>query len=247
MRQRPRCVMTCLRTAAWVPLLAALLGGVLGACATPAPALAPASAGAIAVDPPSADWRADMAAFAAQDTTVPPPRDAYVFTGSSSVRLWPSLAADFPGKAVLNRGFGGAQVRDVVHDADQVAIRYRPRMIVLYAGDNDLNAGRRPQQVLHDVRAFVARVRRDLPRTPIAILAIKPSPSRAAQLPAQQQANRLLQAEASRLHGVEFIDVATPMLGADGQPRPELFVEDRLHMNAAGYALWRGIVAPYLR
>jgi lysophospholipase L1-like esterase len=207
-----------------------------------------AAATAEAVDPPSSpDWATDIARFAAEDAASPPPRDAYVFTGSSSVRLWDALAADFAGKPVLNRGFGGSQLRDAVHYADEIAIRYRPRMILIYSGDNDINAGRSPQQVLHDFRAFVARVRRELPDTPIAFLAIKPSPSRADQLQRQQQANALVKAEAARLHEVEFIDVASPMLGADGQPRPELFIEDRLHMNRAGYELWRGVVAPYLR
>jgi lysophospholipase L1-like esterase len=187
-----------------------------------------------------------MARFDAQDAASKPPRDAFVFTGSSSVRMWDSMPTDFPGKPLLNRGFGGSQLRDSVHYAQQIAVRYRPRMILIYAGDNDINAGRSPQQVLHDFRAFVARVRRDLPDTPIAFLAIKPSPSRAQQLRKQQQANALVQAEASRLHKVEFIDVATPMLGADGQPRAELFIDDQLHMNRAGYALWRDIVAPYL-
>ena len=160
--------------------------------------------------------------------------------------MWDSLAADFPGKPVLNRGFGGSQLRDAAHYADQVAVRYRPRMILLYAGDNDINAGRSPQQVLADFRAFVARIRRDLPRTRIGYLAIKPSPSRAEQLPLQRQANDLIRAEAARMRDVVFIDIATPMLGADGQPRAELFLGDRLHMNRAGYALWREIVSPYL-
>ena len=93
---------------------------------------------------------------------------------------------------------------------------------------------------------MVARIRRDLPRTRIGYLAIKPSPSRAEQLPLQRQANDLIRAEAARMRDVVFIDIATPMLGADGQPRAELFLGDRLHMNRAGYALWREIVAPYL-
>lgn len=207
-----------------------------------------AAAVAEAMDPPSSpDWATDMARFAAEDAVSPPPQDVFVFTGSSSVRMWDTLAADFAGKPVLNRGFGGSQLRDAVHYADEIAIRYRPRMILIYSGDNDINAGRSPQQVLHDFRAFVARVHRDLPDTPIAFLAIKPSPARADQLPRQRQANALVQAEAARLPNVEFIDVATPMLGSGGQPRPELFIEDRLHMNRAGYELWRGVVAPYLR
>lgn len=222
---------------------------VLG-CASQAPGPsqpAQAQQPEIAIDPPSSpDWTADMQRFAAEDAATPAPKEAYVFTGSSSVRMWGTLATDFPGKPVLNRGFGGSQLRDAVHYADQIAVRYRPRMILVYAGDNDINAGRTPQQVLHDFHAFVARIRRDLPDTPIAFLAIKPSPSRADQLARQQQANALVKAEAARLHRVEYIDVATPMLGSDGQARPELFIEDRLHMNPAGYVLWRGIVAPYL-
>lgn len=212
----------------------------LAGCASAPPAQ-------IAVDPVSTPvWVNDMDRFEAEDAANPPPAAPIVFTGSSSVRMWDSLASDFPGKPVLNRGFGGSQVRDAVHYADQIAVRYQPRMIVLYSGDNDINAGRSPQQVLSDFRAFVARIRQALPRTPIAYLAIKPSPSRIDQLPRQQQANALLRQEAARLEHVEFIDVATPMLGADGQPRAELFIEDRLHMSRAGYELWRGVVAPYL-
>ena len=191
-------------------------------------------------------WVNDMARFQAEDAAHPPPASPIVFTGSSSVRMWDSLASDFPGKPVLNRGFGGSQVRDAVHYADQIAVRYRPLMIVLYSGDNDINAGRSPQQVLADFRAFVARVRKDLPNTPIVYLSIKPSPSRIDQLPRQQQANALIRQEAAHLRGVTFVDVATPMLNAAGQPRPELFGPDSLHMTRAGYDLWRGIVAPYL-
>lgn len=225
------------------PWLCALLLALVAGCAgIPAGTTPPAP-----LDPVSAPvWTVDMARFAEEDAANPPPARPYVFTGSSSVRMWQTLAGDFPGKPVLNRGFGGSQVRDAVHFADEVAIRYRPRKILIYSGDNDINAGRSPQQVLSDFRAFVARVHRDLPGTPIAFLAIKPSPSRIEQLPRQQQANALVNAEAARRADVEFIDVATPMLDSDGQPREELFIEDRLHMNAAGYALWRKIVAPYL-
>src|SRR5690606_9031661 len=130
--------------------------------------------------------------------------------------------------------------------ADEVAIHYQPRQIVLYAGDNDIDAGRTPEQVRDDFRAFVARVRRDLPGVPIAWLAIKPNLARIDQLPAQQRANALVRAEAARMHDVDFIDVATPMLDADGRPRAELFLDDGRHMNRKGYQLWRGIVAPYL-
>lgn len=225
-------------------LPAALLAMLLAACAAPPPA---ATAPEAALDPVSSpQWASDMAAFAAADAAAPPPAHPVVFTGSSSVRMWKSLAEDFPGVPVLNRGFGGSQVRDATWYADQVAVRYAPREIVLYAGDNDIDAGRTPAQVLADFRAFVARIRRDLPGVPIAFVSIKPSLARVGQLPAQREANALVRAEAARMRDVAFIDVATPMLGADGKPRPELFGDDGLHMNAAGYALWRQVVAPYL-
>lgn len=231
------------------PLLLAWIATVAVACAGMAPTQAPADLHAVsaALDPPSSpEWATDMARFAAQDAATPPPAAPVVFTGSSSVRMWATLASDFPGVPVLNRGFGGSQLRDAVHYADQIAVHYRPSMILLYAGDNDINDGRTPQQVLRDFQAFVARIRRDLPDTPVAFLSIKPSPSRLDQLARQQQANALVRAEAARMRHVTFIDVATPMLGADGKPRPELFLEDRLHMKPAGYALWRSVVAPQL-
>lgn len=223
-------------------MLATLL--LAGCAATPA-ADAPAAA---ALDPVSnPDWAQDMARFAAKDAAMPPPAHPVVFTGSSSVRLWTTLAADFPGVPVLNRGFGGSHVRDAVWHADEVVVRYRPRRILIYAGDNDVFDGRTPQQVLSDFQAFVARVHRDLPRTPIAFIAIKPSPSRAHLLAVQREANALVKAYAEREALVDYIDVFTPMLDANGQPRADLFVEDRLHMNSAGYALWRRVIAPYLR
>lgn len=235
------------------PALAALL--ILLSCAgclsTPAPAMENASvatAPAEALDPVSSpQWAHDMARFAAIDAASPPPAHPIVFTGSSSIRMWSSLAADFPGQPVLNRGFGGSQIRDAVWYADNVAIRYQPRQVVIYSGDNDIDAGRSPRQVVADFRAFVARIRRDLPGTPIAWISIKPSLARAAQLDAQREANALVKAAAADMRDVAFVDVFTPMLDADGQPRPELFGDDGLHMNQKGYALWRGIVAPYLR
>ncbi len=195
----------------------------------------------------STDWERDMQRFAAEDAASPPPKGAVLFVGSSSIRLWSGLAQDFPGVATINRGFGGSEIRDSTWYADRIIIPYAPRTIVFYAGENDLNSGRSPQQVRDDFRAFVRRVRSELPRTRIVLVSIKPSPLRAAQLPAQRQANALLREEVAKTKNAAFVDVTTPMLGADGRPRAELFGEDRLHMNAAGYAIWRERIAPHLR
>lgn len=193
----------------------------------------------------SAAWEQDMQRFAAADRKSPPPKDAVLFVGSSSIRLWDTLAADFAGIPAINRGFGGSELRDSTYYADRVIVPYAPRKILIYAGDNDLGNGRSPQQLRDDFRAFVGKVRDDLPKVEIAYIAVKPSPSRRHLLEAQRQANALIAAEAEKLH-VQFIDIFTPMLDAAGQPREELFLEDRLHMNRTGYELWRGVIAPYL-
>lgn len=188
----------------------------------------------------------DIAAFEARDALAPPPRDAILFIGSSSIRFWQTLDADFPDRVTVNRGFGGSLLPDATRFAGRVIVPYRPSAIVLYAGDNDLNEGHSPERVADDFRAFVARVRRDLPDVPIVYLAIKPSPARAALLPLVRDANARIATIATSMRAVTFVDVASPMLDDAGVPRAELFGPDALHMNAAGYALWRRLLAPVL-
>lgn len=194
----------------------------------------------------SSAWEADMQRFEAADAKSPPPRRGVLFIGSSSIRFWDTLAQDFPGVPVINRGFGGSELRDSTWYADRIIVPYAPRQLLIYAGDNDLNAGRTPRQLQQDFTAFVQRVRCDLPETKIAYISTKPSPSRAQLLATQREANMLIQAEAKRL-GVDYIDIFTPMLDAKGQPDETLFIDDRLHMNAAGYDIWQRVIAPYVK
>jgi len=194
----------------------------------------------------SAIWEKDIQNFEAADKANPPKPGAILFIGSSSIEHWKDVASDFPDKRVLNRGFGGSRIVDSTYYAGRVIVPYKPSMIVFYAGDNDINDGHSAQQVFDDYVAFVARVRKDLPVTPIAYISIKPSPSRAALLPLMTEANTKIRAYAAAHPHLLYIDVANKMLDASGQPRAELFVEDRLHMNRAGYDLWRGIIAPFL-
>ena len=196
---------------------------------------------------PTNPWENDIRAFELADQKNPPKSGGVLFVGSSSIRFWESLQADFPDVSIIRRGFGGSEIRDVTHFAERIIIPYHPRLIVLYAGDNDLAAGRDPAQVRDDFVSFVERVRRDLPDVAIAYIAIKPSPARANLLDKMREANALISSVSKSATEIQTIDVFTPMLDARGKPRPELFGDDGLHMNRAGYALWIGRIRPFLR
>jgi lysophospholipase L1-like esterase len=225
------------------PLVAALFI----ACA---PAVAPS--GATQVVPQTAvsgesQWEPDIQRFEAADRVNLPRSGTVVFVGSSSIRMWETLEADFPGLRVLNRGFGGSELRDAIRFADRIVTPYKPRVVVLYAGDNDLAAGKTPAQVSEDFRSFVAIVRRTLPETRIAFVAIKPSLARLNIMDKARETNQLIRDYARGDDRLAYVDVFTPMLDASGKPRQELFLEDGLHMNAKGYAIWRDLIAPILR
>lgn len=193
-----------------------------------------------------ARWEKAIAAFEDQDRKQPPPQNAYLFVGSSSIRLW-DLPRSFPDWPVLNRGFGGSQIADSVHFAPRLILKHKPRMVLLYAGDNDIAAKRTPEQVLADFQALAAAVHKELPTTVVAFLSIKPSLARWKLWDQIRGANALVKAFCRSDRRLLYIDVGTAMLGADGTPRPELFVKDGLHLSAAGYALWAALVQADLR
>jgi lysophospholipase L1-like esterase len=233
----------------------ALLLPLVAACArsntTPASAqvAAPAPRTA-AIAPASIDlarYEPEIRAFESADRASMPATGGIVFFGSSSIRRWTSLTADFPGLPVLNRGFGGSTFPEANHYVARAVLPYHPRMVVVYEGDNDLTVGRTPQQVLADYHEFVRLVRDSLPSARIVVIGIKPSPSRWQLAGQQREANRLVREAVARDPLQSYVDVFTPMLGASGRPRPELFVGDSLHMTPAGYAIWRAQVAPHLR
>jgi lysophospholipase L1-like esterase len=195
----------------------------------------------------SSKWEKDIAAFEAIDRTNPPPQGAVLFVGSSSIRMWTNLAADFPELKVISRGFGGSHVPDVTHFADRIIIPYQPSKIVLYAGDNDIARGHSPDRVADDFRALVKKVQDALPKTKIYFLAIKPSPSRWHLSPQSREANRLIRRYCRAQRNLEFIDVWTPLLGSDGRPDQSLFLKDNLHINPKGYARWTEVIREALR
>jgi lysophospholipase L1-like esterase len=193
----------------------------------------------------STNWENAVAAYEASDRTNAPPKNAIVFVGSSSIVRWKSLAEDFPGLPVVNRGFGGSQLADSVNFAGRIVIPYAPRQVVVYAGGNDLHAHKPADVVYGDFVALMEKLRQHLPHARLGFISSAPNLKRWEQVEEVKRLNTLAAAYCRR-HGITFINVFPLMLGPDGRPRPDIFVEDGLHMNAKGYALWRQAVAPYL-
>ena len=191
-------------------------------------------------------WESEIKKFEEADQQSPPPKGAVLFVGSSSIRLWRTLEKDFPSVKVINRGFGGSQIEDSTYYADRIIVPYQPRLVVLYAGDNDLAAGKTRDRVFEDYKEFVSKLRQRLSDVRIAFISIKPSLARWNLVDKITSVNEMVRRYASKDKRLIFIDVFPAMLGMDGTPRPELFVSDGLHMTPAGYALWKSIVTPYL-
>ena len=191
-------------------------------------------------------WRRKLRQFDESDRRNPPKQGGIVFVGGSSIERWESLAEDFSPHYVLNRAVGGAQLWHVRRFAHRVIVPYRPRMIVLYAGDNDVGAGRTPDQVLAQFDALVKRVHKDLPCVTIAFISIKPALARRGLLARIKETNKKIERYAGEHEHIEYIDVFTAMLKDTGDIRAELFDESGQHINRAGYELWKKIIAPHL-
>lgn len=191
-------------------------------------------------------WEQEIRAFERSDRTNPPPPGAVWLVGSSSIRLWTNAAAHFPHHVLVRRGLGGARIQEVTEALSRLVLPYGPRVIVLYAGDNDVADGLTAEAVLRDFQQFVERVRSEQPSVPVVYLAIKPSPARLRWLEVVREANRRIRAWSETRAAVHFVDVFTPMLDPAGRPRPELFLADGLHMNERGYLLWAEQLGPVL-
>lgn len=192
-----------------------------------------------------AQWEKAIAAFETADRKHFPPPGGIVFVGSSTIVKWTTLAKDFPGYGTLNRGFGGSQLPDSTYFAPRILAPYQPRQVVLFAGTNDINAKRTPRQVAVDFMDFIVTVRRQLPQTRLSFIEMTSSPSRWTQRDAVVEANAIIQKLCKR-NGVDFIPVRTRLFGRTGEPRPELFVGDQLHLNAEGYRILTDAVRPFL-
>ncbi len=192
-----------------------------------------------------ASWEPTIQKFEEQDRRTPPPRKGVLFLGSSSIRAW-DVEKYFPEYPVINRGFGGSHIEDSLYYLDRIALPCEPRVIVFYAGDNDITAGKPPEEVAEDFKTLARKVFQALPRTRIVFISIKPSIARWKYVDLMRQANALIEAYCRTDRRLKYVDIDAPMLDADGRPRPELLKSDGLHLSPAGYDLWTGKVMPLL-
>jgi len=203
----------------------------------------PSLAASAAPDP--TQWSAVMRAFEIGDIECPPPPNEIVFIGSSSIALWKTIGKDIAPLRVINRGFGGSTMGDAVYWLDAIALKYHPRAVVVYEGDNDTAAGSTPEEVLINFERLISRLHAASSHTRVYFLAIKPSILRWSHWSQMARANQLIRARCEQESRCHFIDVASPMID-QGRPREDIFAPDKLHMNAKGYDLWTSIIRPAL-
>ena len=207
----------------------------------PAAAEVPAAIAPVQAFPDPTRFESAIAQFEAQDQIQRPPEGAIVLTGSSSIARWNDQAsAALAPLTVIPRGFGGSVMHDVLHYLDRVALVYKPRAILIYEGDND-TGGSPPisnEAILADLKQIIARIHAALPQTRIYVLSIKPSVLRRATWPIAQQVNAGYQQIAAQDPLVHYVDVASALLGPDGNVMTDIFVEDNLHLNDKGNAIW---------
>jgi lysophospholipase L1-like esterase len=190
----------------------------------------------------------DIQNFKSQDKTNPPPQHAVLFVGSSSFTKWQDVQDYFPETKIINRGFGGSSLPDVIRYADDIVFPYNPKQVVIYCGDNDFAFSDTitAEIVFSRVKQLFQMIRNKLPDANIAYVSIKPSPSRARLMPKEEVANKAIKDFLATQKNTAFIDVYHVMLGEDGKPIPSIFLGDSLHMNAKGYVIWQKAIKPVL-
>lgn len=191
-------------------------------------------------------WEPRIKEFEELDKTNSPPEGAILFVGSSSIVFWSKLSDDMAPLQVVNRGFGGSQMRDLNHFRDRIVSNYKPRAIVVYEGDNDIAAGRTPTEILASYDDFIQHIDEKLPNTDICFIAIKPSIRRENLWPQMEEVNAGLQQRAESREDQCYLDIATPMMKDATFVREDLFVADGLHLNRKGYEVWTQTIRPIL-
>jgi lysophospholipase L1-like esterase len=190
----------------------------------------------------------DIQQFRKMDSVQAPPSNAILFVGSSSFTRWTDVQSYFPGYTIINRGFGGSTLADVLRFEEDVIFKYNPKEIVIYCGENDVASSDTitAKTVYNRFTTLFSEIRAVYPNVQVVFISLKPSPSRWHMRDKAIATNEMIENYLKKQKNAEFIDVWKPMLGPDGKPRQELFVEDNLHMNAKGYAIWQKLIQPTL-
>jgi lysophospholipase L1-like esterase len=191
---------------------------------------------------------ADIQEFKKEDTNSFPGTDKILFVGSSSFTLWKDVQSYFPSYPVINRGFGGSALTDVIRYADDVIFPYQPKQIVIYCGENDFAASDTvsTETVVSRFTKLFSMIRAKDDMVPVVYISMKPSPSRKHLMAKFDTANKAIEGFLKQQQNTAFIDVYHSMLKPDGTPMDDIFLEDKLHMNAKGYAIWQKAIEPYL-
>ena len=193
-------------------------------------------------------FRDEITAFKRQDSISRPPKNAILFVGSSSFRKWTNVQACFPGYTIINRGFGGSTIPDVIRYADEIIFPYEPKQVVIYCGENDLAASDTVMAttVADRFKSLFFLIRDRMPSVPIVFVSLKPSPSREKLWPKMEEANKLIKQFLKKKNNAVYVDVYHKMFKRKGAVNTDLFVEDNLHMNSKGYDIWQKAIEPYL-
>ena len=190
----------------------------------------------------------EIKSFRKTDSITAPPKNAILLVGSSSFTKWKDVQDYFPAHTLLNRGFGGSSLTDVIYYADDVILKYKPKQIIIYCGENDIagSSSVTADTVLERFKTLYTIIRSKFKKVPIAYISMKPSPSREKYLETMQKGNALIKAFMEDEKRSSYIDVYNSMLDANGKILTHIFLSDKLHMNAEGYKIWQGVIAPYL-
>jgi lysophospholipase L1-like esterase len=185
--------------------------------------------------------------FKKQDSIKFPPKKAVLLIGSSTFTNWKDVQTYFPNHVIINRGFGGSSLPNVINYVGDVVYPYRPKQVVIYCGENDFTGNATPQIVVDRVKKLIDTIRFKYPKVPIAFISIKPSPSREKYIPQMKEANQMIANMIKGIRRTVYINTADAMYTADGKIMTDIFLKDNLHMNAKGYAIWQKIMEPYLK
>jgi len=189
----------------------------------------------------------DVQAFKKQDSINAPKKNAIVFIGSSSFTMWKNVQEMFPEYPIINRGFGGSTLPDVQRYLDKILFPYQPKQVVIYVGENDVASDTVDSRMVTErFKSLFQTIRQSLPGVPIVYISMKPSPSREKYLPIIKQANQMINNFLYQQKNTGYVDVYSRMLDASGKPKGDLFLDDKLHMNEKGYAIWQEALKPYL-